>query len=300
MSVGLTATSCSDDIDPNQDPGPGQQEGSTSSSEPESESESESQSGSDSDSIPGTDDTSGSSTTTNIDDSSGGDESTTGAPQCEPGMLDCDDRPGCESSSDAAQTCGSCDKSCVLLGTELSCSEGVCSGDVALTEVEDVSTREPVAGNNYNSQPHLWVTGASGNNEHAYVQFPGISALPSDATILDAHLVLDHRGPNPSIEPVQVSVVLGAWQDDLLTWATEPPAERPFTTVMVTEVNPLEIDVLPAVRAWVEGTPNFGLVMTSGIELPPLGGDEVTFVSSEAMALGVDGVAPILEVSLSY
>ena len=57
--------------------------------------------------------------------SGGSGSSGQGGAECEPGWLDCDDEPGCESSADTVATCGSCEKSCEVAGTQLACSEGL-------------------------------------------------------------------------------------------------------------------------------------------------------------------------------
>ena len=219
---------------------------------------------------------------------------------CELGWLDCDDEPGCESSAAAATTCGLCDKSCVVGVTELTCSNGMCSGELTLTEVEEVSTREPGSATNYNDQPILWVTGARLNNEHAYIRFAGVDALPAGATVHEAVLLLDRPVPLPSVQPIEFSVVSGDWTDDTLTWGTEPPFQAPFATVMVGEENPLRVDIVPAVEEWVAGVPNHGVVLVSALELDPLDSDNVRFYGSEVVQWGLDGIPPRLELTLAY
>ncbi len=222
-----------------------------------------------------------------------GDSSTTDVDLCEPGTLDCDDRPGCESSSEAPETCGSCDKSCVVSGVTLSCSDGMCSGDVAFTEAEDGHTDQFWPGESYYGASYLRLRGDAGAHQRAYLRFAGVSEIPQNAEIIAATLVLHRLASVFNSQPLTVGLVEGDWEEESLAWFTQPATQAPFVTVMSDEPSPLEFDVVPALQAWVTGMPNDG-VMVAALLGPGGSGDWLSFYASESTEF-----RPSLEVSLS-
>jgi plastocyanin len=95
-----------------------------------------------------------------------------------------------------------------------------------------------------------------------YVQFD-LSALPPDATILEARLRLkpsSFAGAPPST--VGLGRIDEAWNEGTVTWNTRPDATAGGPSAVVADLNWVSWDVKPLVEGWhADPTTNFGFVL---------------------------------------
>lgn len=92
-----------------------------------------------------------------------------------------------------------------------------------------------------------------------YLQFD-LSSLPSDSVIVSADLkVYQYAGTDTENFNIGVHSVTGLWEEDSLTWATQPNYDfTPEITISVSPVNEIWLswNIRYLVQAWVEGDIN--------------------------------------------
>ena len=119
-----------------------------------------------------------------------------GHSECPEGMLDCDEFPGCESSAEAVETCGSCSHSCVVEGQVLSCEAGTCVGTLEFPATGDVTIDESQPDTNLEGEVDLWVR--SMPRSDVLVGLPDLTGIPLEASVESASLEIAVTNPGTS------------------------------------------------------------------------------------------------------
>lgn len=172
-----------------------------------------------------------SSTETGTEDSEGGDD------DCEPGMLDCDDEPGCESSAQSPLTCGSCDHSCEFAGAVYDCESDQCVGSPVLSGFADayIDAEDPMLNRGMDNDFHIR---GGDKAEESYIAIP---PLPPGALVLDAQLVLDCSGPDLPVN-YDVFRVESGWDEHSVVWQGGPQISNAPVTEFHAESGESSID----------------------------------------------------------
>lgn len=222
-----------------------------------------------------------------VDDTTG--SSSGGDPPCPDGFAECDGDPGtvCESSLAAPETCGSCDKSCVLPEGTLECVEGLCAGDLEITDIEDTYVDETLPMDNYASSDTLMIDGPP-EHQRTLIRAVSLPVVPAGAVVSGTvlRLVIHNEGSNAQLVPISES-----WDVATVTWAAQPMVDDSAPEAFISNLGVVDVDVSGSMEAWLSGEPNYG------VELQPLGTNKVEFRSVE---FGLEPERPRFVLTLSY
>ena len=201
------------------------------------------------------------------------DDTSGGSAECLPTTGDCDGDGLCEADLEQPETCGACEKSCVLPGATLACNAGTCEGVVTLTAVADAYIDDDEDDTNYGSAGHLVIVDDA-DVDVALVKPTDLGGIPVGATVMHAELVL---ASSVAGSPITVSAVASAWDEATVTWNTRPSAATTLAThPVVLGANAIAITAIA--QAWVDAG------VAEGVQLAPTGEAETVLASRESSA----------------
>jgi trimeric autotransporter adhesin len=120
---------------------------------------------------------------------------------------------------------------------------------------------------NYAGSEYLFV--GEGTNDTAYIQFD-LSAIPTGytgANVAQATLKLYIDAVTLSNGSFDVYFINGSWSEDTITYNNAPPLGAPIvsgiTLTSANSSNYININITPALVAWLNGTPNDGIALVA-------------------------------------
>jgi hypothetical protein len=134
---------------------------------------------------------------------------------------------------------------------------------------DDTTIKDSGPNTNYGSQPDIEVRPDNGADRRALIRFD-LSAIPPGSIVSTASLFLFEKDDDPN-QVTYIYRVTSSWNEDSATWEfpwTNPGGD--FDNSFVYAVYPpsqincmLTIDITNLVQEWVNGTPNYGLLLYS-------------------------------------
>ena len=224
------------------------------------------------------------------DESTSTDSGTGESGDCEPGDvdgLDCDDDGFCESDRRDIDTCGTCGRSCRLLGQEGACMEKAnsfwCEGTFELPVSEDVYIDAMPADHNAEGESILVASDMPRTN--AFIAGPALETLPEPVTF-DGYAALCLTGLGG--DQVLGHVILEEWSADTINWGNKPSIQMPPDLTIDPIVGRDCVEITALVEAWWSTTPNHGLALLAS----SMG--SVEYLASES------GAGPVYELNLRW
>jgi hypothetical protein len=199
----------------------------------------------------------------------------TGSPGCDPGWLDCDDEPGCESDASDPATCGSCDKACEVEDQMLACVEGVCTGMLTLSIPADTYVDSDQPDQNFGVDASLRLDAT----RDVYLRLPDLDMIPQGAVFGSITLELDCTQAGGSVFVHQVG---SPWDEFSLTQSNAPALDGAPLTGFEPSIGATSVELLDLIGEWQLGSPKRSL----GLRANPTnqGGSTIELSSREGPA----------------
>jgi hypothetical protein len=146
----------------------------------------------------------------------------------------------------------------------------------------DTYIDESAGGNNYGNDPSMFVDGEELRPLRSLVAFD-VSAVPANATVSDATLTLcvNSLAAGGDGRVHELRMITSAWTETGVTWDTQPSASASVTASATMASSPqcVTFDVTADVQAWVDGTANWGWLLSDRDTTP--GNHEVHYSTRE-------------------
>ncbi|MCC6216516.1 MAG: DNRLRE domain-containing protein [Polyangiaceae bacterium] len=202
----------------------------------------------------------------------------TGGVACNPGAGDCDGdvSNGCETHLLATLAhCGACGHECVApVGGVATCGAGRCGGTITFgaADLEDtyISDDGSEKSQNFGASTKILVDGDP--VYRTLLQVPElVTRLPPGVVIQSATLQLQCFDTGAA---VQVFRVLAPWSESSVAWDTQPARDAVQAAYFTASVGMRQVDLTALVQLWVDGTPNYGVILLADGGLLSGGGSD--------------------------